>query len=137
MRTESSRPASGAGQDWLPLGLILLLGLVVRLGLFAGVWYCCPSLSTTHGDDTLSYLGPARSLIESGQYNGPDGPELLRTPGYPLLLTAGIAAGHVEVVTVALQILLGLISVAVIYRLTRALTGSRGAAIGAALLLAP
>ena len=89
-----------------------------------------------HQADTNSYLEPARSLLSRGDFSRQGVPELLRTPGYPLLLTAGVALGHVEVVTVALQMLLGLITIVVIFRLTRSLTGSRPAAIAAGLLLA-
>jgi len=69
-----------------------------------------PALSR-HG-----HLVPAQSLLEQGTFRHNGLPEIIRGPGYPLLLTLGLAAGHVEAVTVALQILLSVATVYVIYR---------------------
>ena len=109
---------------------------VARAGILFVAWQRYPDLSILHIVDTPSYLEPARSLAARGEFSRDGQPELIRTPGYPLLLTAGVAAGHVELVTVALQAICSLITVAVVYRLTRSFTGSRAMAVIAGLLLA-
>jgi 4-amino-4-deoxy-L-arabinose transferase-like glycosyltransferase len=136
MKTKTASPTSDSGRDTLPLAGILLLALLLRGVVFAVAWYHSPDLTGVHYADTASYIEPAQSLLSSGDFYRHGEPELLRTPGYPLLLTAGIAAGHVEVVTIALQMLLSLVTVAVVYRLARSLTGSRPAAIAAGFLFA-
>ena len=43
--------------------------------------------------DTASYVEPAHELIASHRFFADGAPEIIRTPGYPLLLTARSAAG--------------------------------------------
>ncbi|HTU26092.1 MAG TPA: glycosyltransferase family 39 protein [Pirellulales bacterium] len=119
-----------------PLGWILLAGLLLRLALFGAVWLHSPDLSATHYPDSSGYLDPAASLVAHGEFSRGGVPELLRTPGYPLLLAIGTALGHVELVTVLLQTLLSLVTIAAVYYIALSLTGNRRAAIVAAGLFA-
>jgi 4-amino-4-deoxy-L-arabinose transferase-like glycosyltransferase len=60
-------------------GKLLLLGLLMARGPETVLYV-----------DSETYLGPARALLETGAYapdpERPDRPELIRTPGYPVLL---------------------------------------------------
>ena len=76
------------------------------------------------------------ALLASREFTRQGLPELVRTPGYPLLLSLGIALGHVELVTVLLQIALGVATVWLAHRLTELVGGSRAAALAAAGFLA-
>ncbi len=84
-----------------PLALRFALRADTARGLFAAAWHGAADLHTLHTDDTPTYLAPAESLLASGTFYGGTVPEIFRTPGYPLLLTAGLWAGHVELITVA------------------------------------
>jgi hypothetical protein len=61
--------------------------------------------------DTITYLTPARHLLERGAFSNLSGPEIFRTPGYPLVLTLGLIAGQPIVVTLLLQALAGTLTV--------------------------
>lgn len=87
--------------------------------------------------DTASYLACAESIVRSGRFAGVGGaPEIVRTPGYPLLLVPGVALGRVAPVTVALQVILGCITVWLVHRMTILCTGDRRAATAAGFLCA-
>ena len=96
----------------LSLRWILLLAVAVRIGFPL-------SVLAVHGDagaftrpDTGSYVRPAESLVEHGRFTTSGGsPEIQRTPGYPLLLTLGVLAGRITLVTIAAQVLLGVATV--------------------------
>ena len=145
----------------LPLVSVLLFALLLRGALFAAAWHYSADLQTLHTGDTPTYLTPAESLLADGTFSAgtiPSGtfsnvtssggtfsntnsssvavPEIYRTPGYPLFLTAGLRAGHVELVTVALQAVLSLASILLVYHLAWKLTASSTAALLASLLVA-
>ena len=113
---ESSLESAGPG-SWRPFAAVLGLALVLRLGLLALVLVRSPKLDATHAADTHTYLQPACSLLASRDFVRQGVPELVRTPGYPLMLTLGVALGHVELVTVLLQIALSLATVWLVHRL--------------------
>ena len=58
--------------------------------------------------DTGSYVQAAEALVGTGSFTDTPGgePEIRRTPGYPLLLTLGVLAGQIILVTIAAQILI-------------------------------
>lgn len=99
--------------------------------------------------DTASYMVPASQLVthdrffsngskQSRVWNSPrtPGPEIVRTPGYPLLLTVGLALGRPAIVTVVLQIILSCFTVYLVYLTAGLLFDSERAALIAALLYA-
>ena len=101
------------------LFLALAVRLVVPLGALA-----------IHGDagvfvqpDTNSYVRPAQALVEHGSFTATPGGsvEISRTPGYPLLLTLGVMAGGITLVTIAAQVLIGVGTVAGVALLARRL----------------
>jgi hypothetical protein len=91
----------------------LVAALLLRLLLPAAAFFI-----SSGGDgsrfitpDTHTYLTPARLLLERGAFANPDGPEIFRTPGYPLMLTLGLIAGLPILVTLLLQALAGALTV--------------------------
>jgi hypothetical protein len=71
-----------------------------------------------HGADTLSYIKPATSLIQSGKFFTDGLPDIVRPPGYPLFLIPGLLLGHVEIITIILQIIVSCWTVYLIYKIS-------------------
>ncbi len=130
-----TRSATGRWK-WLPLASILLLALALRVALLVAACHNAPDLHTLNTNDTPSYVLPAQSLLAHGTFYRDDDPEIVRTPGYPLLLTIGLRFGHVELITVALQILISVASILLVYDLAWQLTASYAAALAASALAA-
>jgi len=87
-----------------------------------------------HSPDTKAYVALAEELHASARFQRGGEPEIVRTPGYPLLLLPGIALGKLEATTVALQIVLSCLTVYLVYRICLALFGRTAVALlGAAL----
>jgi Dolichyl-phosphate-mannose-protein mannosyltransferase len=63
-------------------------------------------------------------------------PEILRTPGYPLLLIPGLLLDRLELVTISLQIMLTCLTMYMVYRIAQLLFECENAAIVAAALFA-
>ncbi|HVX10863.1 MAG TPA: glycosyltransferase family 39 protein [Pirellulales bacterium] len=66
--------------------------------------------------DTVGYVRVATQWWETGRYGAPQQAEIVRTPGYPVLLLPGVASERIEAVTIGLQILLGCLTVWFVYR---------------------
>ncbi len=117
------------------IACILALAALVRCLAILAWWLLNGDPSALHYPDTATYLAPARSLLEHGTFERDGSPEIIRGPGYPLLLTIGLAAGHVEAVTIGLQLLLSVATVYVIYHCALSLSEgqARVALIAAAL----
>jgi hypothetical protein len=113
----------------------LIVALVLRVGLVGAAWTVARDPQVFHAPDTGSYLRPAQTLWEEGTFGPRADPEIVRTPGYPVLLMPGLAAGQVEGVTLALQIALSLLSVVLVGRIGAALASPEAGA-RAALLYA-
>ena len=108
--------------------------LIAALSIRALVAVLAFARDTTSSPDTLTYVRPAESLVAVGRFDSYGAPELSRTPGYPMLLAIGEAAGHLVPVTLALQVLLNTATVFGVAALALALgTSTRVATIGAAL----
>lgn len=89
---------------------------------------------TFRAPDSALYLSCAESLARGGGFSAGGEPEIVRTPGYPILLVPGVLAGHPAAVTVALQIALGAFTAWLVHLITGLLTGSpRAAAIAGTL----
>ena len=74
----------------------------------------------------------AVSIRVVGRHTRPDEPEIVRTPGYPVFLLPGLAAGHVIPVTIALQVLASCLTVYLVYRITLLLFERRRLAVSCA-----
>ena len=116
------------------LGRVLALALALRLAVPL-LAYGAAGAEAFVARDTPSYLQPAGELARTGRFTRDGAPEILRTPGYPLLLVPGLLIGRVAAVTLALQALLGTATVYLVYGITRRLApGRRAPALAAAVL---
>ena len=86
--------------------------------------------------DSKGYLRPAEELLRTGRFANDGSPEIMRTPGYPILLAPGILLGKPVPVTIALQVVLSLLTVWLVYRITVQIFENENAAAAAALLYA-
>jgi 4-amino-4-deoxy-L-arabinose transferase-like glycosyltransferase len=121
----------------IPLLAVIGFGLAIRLAFFAATFHASGGLSAAHTTNgTAMYLRPATSLLSTGRLAVDGAPELLHPPGYALVLTAGLWTGHLELVTLALQLLLAAATIWLVYDITLSWTDRRGAALGAAILAA-
>ena len=95
---------------------VLALALLLRT-LVPIVGYCkAHRVTIFYSPDSASYISAAHELLVHHRFSSPSGsPELLRTPGYPLLLTIGLSLGRLEVITIALQVLLSCLTVYLVY----------------------
>ncbi len=118
------------------VGPAIALAAVVRLILFAAVLATGGTWADFHANDTPGYVEPARELIATGDFAVGGVPEITRTPGYPLFLIPGIAIGHVELVTILLQIVVSCLTVFLVYRIAELLFGRSETAAVCALLYA-
>jgi len=107
---------SAVNLDRLNLWFVLGLALSLR-ALLPVLGYCYTrDLTIFYTPDTASYVVPARELIAHNRFFSGGAPEIIRTPGYPLLLAGGLLLGRLELVTITLQILLSCFTVFMVYR---------------------
>lgn len=118
----------------------LIAVIAAAAALRVGLPLFAVSISRTapqfHEPDTEGYLRVGAEWLQTGRFAVNGEPEIVRTPGYPLLLLSGIAAGHVNMVTIVLQTLLACVTVWLVYRIALQLFNSPLIALGAAWLFA-
>jgi hypothetical protein len=103
----------------------------------SAVYFCHHDLTPFYRPDTLSYLEPALALIKDHTFSNSDGtPEIMRTPGYSVILIPGALVNHLELVTIFVQILLSCLTVYLVYATTLLIFEQRTAALIAALIYA-
>jgi hypothetical protein len=86
---------------------VLALGLFLRVLLPASAYVYTRDAEIFYGGDSVQYIVSARQLVthhrfysdgseQARVWNWPvaPAPEILRTPGYPLLLAASLLTGH-------------------------------------------
>ncbi len=115
---------------------ILLVAVSMRVLIFAVASLRATGPEIFYLDDTIQYVQSASSLLERGEFSRDGSPDILRTPGYPLLLLPGLALGHLTSVTIGLQIALSCATVYLVYRLALLLSLAEPWAKLAALLYA-
>jgi len=123
------------------LSVTILLAAYLRLGAVLQTIYEVPLRA-----DALDYVSYAYNLREFGVYSKEPSflvpakipkPDALRTPGYPVFLTIFMGEGHGSkfILTIGLvQTLLGLISIGLIWSLSREVSGDAWALIPAVIL---
>jgi hypothetical protein len=99
------------------LRYIILMALVLRVAFPLVVFSESRDVKVFYDNDTIEYIEPATSLLKTGLFRTNGVPEIERTPAYPLLLIPGIVSGHIELVTIALQIILSCFSVFIVYKI--------------------
>jgi hypothetical protein len=90
----------------LNIRLVLGLALFLRALLPISGYLYTRDATIFYTPDTATYIVPARELVTHHRFFSDGAPEVIRTPGYPLLLTAGLLLDRLELVTVTLQLLL-------------------------------
>jgi len=116
---------------------ILGVALAVRTSIPVSAYLYTRDVTIFQAPDTSSYVQPARQLIADGRFAATDGtPEIIRTPGYPMLLVLGLLRGRFELVTITLQILLSCFTVYVVFRTADLMFENKGVALLAAALYA-
>ena len=99
------------------LRFVLLLAFLLRTAIFGAAYFFLRDNTAFYAKDTWSYLQPAMELITAGSFTAFGEPELFRTPGYALFLSVGLLFGHVEFITIALQILLSCATIYLVFRI--------------------
>jgi len=118
------------------IGYVLSLALCLRLMLpLLGLLYT-HDIKIFSSVDTWSFVVPAQELINHHRFFMHGAPEIIRTPGYPLLLTVGLLAGQLELVTLLLQVLISCFTVYMVYQTASVLFKRETVAIVAAALYA-
>jgi len=116
--------------DLKVIGFVVLVGLVLN-----GLYFA--HFRTFLSPDSMTYLIPARNLVEGkGFTSGAGRPELMRTPGYPLLIAVLMLADLDVKSIVLVQHLLNVLLAAGVALFTLKLTASRILAVTTGLLLA-
>jgi hypothetical protein len=108
--------------------IILLGALLLRTIVPLASYVITGDETAFHDGDTPDYLTISKNLITSGRFTQWGPPEIVRTPGYPLFLIPGMVSGHVELVTVALQVIVSCFTVYLVYGISRLLFGCADAA---------
>ena len=95
-----------------------VLGLAVILPALPTIMGVCftRAASIFYKPDSGSFIAPARERIVRHRSFSNGVAELIRTPGYPLLVTGGLLMGRLKLATIALQILLSYVTVFMSYR---------------------
>ncbi|MFZ5450920.1 MAG: glycosyltransferase family 39 protein [Thermodesulfobacteriota bacterium] len=130
-------------------GKYLLIAILVTLATrvaFLGLTALLPINSRYHANDSIQYVALAQELAATGNFIRPDLPgeidqrnrtyELVRTPGYPVLLMPGILLRHVYGVTIAMQTMVSAGTAYFIFRIAMMLFSQAPIALAAALLFA-
>ncbi|MGH9960855.1 MAG: hypothetical protein ACREBC_27685, partial [Pyrinomonadaceae bacterium] len=115
---------------------ICAFAVLVRILVPVTAYSFTSDLQVFHSPDTSSYIQPTQELLSEGTFSVNGKTELHRTPGYSLILGPGVAAHHVELVTIALQILLSASSVWLVFLISLEIFSSYRAALIAAWLYA-
>jgi Dolichyl-phosphate-mannose-protein mannosyltransferase len=117
------------------LRYILLIALTVRILLPIGAILSTHDPSVFYGQDSSSYIELAKALAFKSQF-AIDGPEIFRTPGYPVFLIPGVLLNRLELTAIVLQIVISCLTVYFVYRIARTVFETERAANCGAILYA-
>ncbi len=115
------------------LRFVLLLACILRSAIFGAAYFSLRDNTAFYAKDTWSYLQPTLELTTAGSFTAFGEPELFRTPGYALALSLGVLFGHIEVITIALQILLSCVTTYLVFRIANELFDDERTAVWSAL----
>lgn len=108
---------NGSSQKYHSIWGILLLSFIIRGSLPIIAFIVNRDYSVFHVIDTDRYIKTAIELVSSGTFSLNGIPEVVRTPGYPVLLIPGILSGNLEAVTIFIQIILSCLTTYFVYRI--------------------
>jgi hypothetical protein len=108
---------------------------MVRIVVPAGAILVMHDPSIFLGQDSDTYIELAKALAFKFQF-ATDGPEIFRTPGYPVFLIPGLLLNHLILVAILLQIAVSCLTVYVIFQIGRVVFESQRTASFAAFLYA-
>ncbi len=114
-RTPSSAPAALQVTAWPPAAPVLC-ALVLRLLVPVVALAIAPAGPLFYEPDSATYLENAQSLCASGGFSRGGLPEIIRTPGYAVLLVPGVALGWVTPWVILSQAVAGALCVALAAR---------------------
>lgn len=110
--------------------------VVFAITLFTHLTYEFLSQGDFFYPDSYTYLTPALSVLHGLGFTSEDGPETLRTPGYPVFLMPFLAMKASPATIVAVNHLLDALLASIVYLLARRNGARQWIAIAAALILA-
>jgi 4-amino-4-deoxy-L-arabinose transferase-like glycosyltransferase len=120
----------------LPHISIMITAFFLRVFLPIISWVTVHRVSTFTQPDTASYVDYAKEILLKGLFFHNSDLTTIRTPGYPVFLIPGLLLNHLELYTISMQILLGMVTVCLVYRLTLRLFNNTKAANLSALIYA-
>lgn len=123
------------GRDWRIVGVVAG-ALAVRLAIAALGWSLTPGGPYVREPDSPGYIRAAEALVQTKSFGPPGHPEIIRTPGYPLLLTLGVWLARLDAVTTVLQSALGCLTAWLVYRIGLLAFGRADWALAGALVYA-
>ena len=109
------------------LAIVATAGLI-RLAVVLLGWFAVPAQQAFIEPDTSSYRAAAADLLEHGTFSIHGTAEIVRTPGYPLVLAGAASTGSPVALTLAFQIILSCATVALVYQIAWQVFDSRLAA---------
>jgi 4-amino-4-deoxy-L-arabinose transferase-like glycosyltransferase len=136
----SDNRSRGIGQtiitDRKAMPFIIVAALVLRTVVPFVAFAVSKDSAVFRNPDTIEYIEPAQNLLTSGSFAAKGVPEIERTPGYALFFIPGILSGHIDAVTIALQIVLSCLCVLLVYKIGILLFDDENIAVLAAALYA-
>lgn len=133
MRSKAQQATENQGRK---IALLLAVAAVLRVGTALFALAVAQPAPQFREPDSDGYLRLAANWWQTGRYATGAEPEILRSPGYPLLLLPEVALGHADWLTIAPQIALSCVTVWLVYRTGLALFNHAATALGAAALFA-
>ncbi len=133
--TSGPNAHSSPGTEWWTPRLAgpIMAAAVLRIALLAAA-LARVGTSAILQNDTCSYLTPGRNLLQHGRFIADGMPDLIRTPGYPLLLAVTSLGGLP--MAAAANAILSVFTVLLVWRLGRTVFGDERIAMGAAWIFA-
>jgi 4-amino-4-deoxy-L-arabinose transferase-like glycosyltransferase len=124
------------GSSHFHICFVLSLALLLRILLPTFAYVYTHDTTIFQSSDTGTYVVPAQELITQHRFFANGSPEIVRTPGYPVLLIPSLLVGHLLLVTIFLQVLFSCFTVYIVYRTALLLFDSESTALVAAGLYA-
>lgn len=131
-----SEPEQSSASHGRRIALLLAAAATVRIGIALFALAVARPAPQFREPDSEGYLRLAADWLQTGRYATGAEPEILRSPGYPLLLIPAVASGHVDLLAIALQMVLSCGTVWLVYRTALAIFNNATTALAAAGLLA-